>query len=204
MALAEFIVSFREVFEIALIAGIMLAYLEKVKKPEYAKFVWLGVLLAAIASVAVAYAFESLAGGYEKHGGLFEAGASIISGLLVGALAAVMLLDKGMRKHIEQGMKTKVGVAGWLGVVAFAFVNILHEGVEIVLMLGSVWLSSRTLDFTYAALGAAAAIVLAYAAIKPIVRMDISKFFRWTGIALALLAAWLLMNGIMELVGIGS
>jgi len=204
MAFAEFIVSFREVFEIALIIGIMLAYLEKTKNRKYARLVWLGVALAAIASVGIAYAFESLAGGYEEHGGFFEAGVSIVSGILVGALAAIMLFDKGMGKKIERGMKAKVGVAGELGIMAFAFVNILHEGVEIVLMLGSVWLSSRTLDFGYAALGAIAAIVLSYAAIKSVVRMDVGKFFRWTGVILALLAAWLLVNGAMELAGLRS
>lgn len=204
MALAEFIVSFREVFEIALIVGIMLACLEKTKNAKHARLVWLGVALALVASVAVAYAFETLAGGYEEHGGLFEAGVSIASGLLVGALAAIMLFDKGMGKRLEEGMKTKAGAAGGLGIVLFAFVNILHEGVEIVLMLGSVWLSSRTLDIAFAAAGAIAAVLLAYAVIKSVVRLDMGKFFRLTGALLALLAAWLLVNGVAEFAGLHS
>ena len=201
MALAEFIVAFREVFEIALILGIMLSYLAKTKNWKYARAVYLGSALAVLASIAVAYAFQSLAGGYEEHGALFEAAVSIASALLVGALAAIMLFRKNLGGHIERGMKMRIGAAEELGLVGFAFVNILHEGVEIVLMLGGVWLSARALDLASAAAGGAIAVALAYAAMRSIIRMDLGKFFRLTGILLALLAGWLLLNGIAELAG---
>ena len=200
--LAEFLVAFREVFEIALIIGLIFGVLKKTKNERYLPLVYLGVLLAAAASVAAIWAFESLAGGFEAHEGIFEASTSILSALLVAGLAFFMLKGNGMKESIENGMQRKIDSAKMAGIAAFTFFNIFREGTEIILMMGSVWLSSGALDLAAAAAGAALAIALAIAVVRSMVKLDLAKFFRWTGVLLALFSAWLLIHGVSELFGI--
>ena len=57
MALAEFIVTFREFFEIAFVIGILLAYLRKTGNGKLDVYVYLGIALAVVASVSAAFAF---------------------------------------------------------------------------------------------------------------------------------------------------
>ncbi len=201
--IAEFMISFREFFEIALIAGLALAYLEKTGNRKSAWLVYAGAALAAIASVAAAWAFESVAGGFEAHEGQFEAVVSIASAVLIGGLALAMLSGRPFWNPVgEKTGKSKKGIAlsgNEQALLAFAvFANIFREGAEIVLMLGGVWLSSKGLDFLSIGAGAIAAFALAYAMFRSVVNLDVKRFLRFTGILLALFAGWLLLHGVSE------
>jgi|GEM_PF-2530403 len=195
--LAEFAISFREFFEIALIIGLALAYLKKTGNSKHEWLVYAGAGIATIASFAAAITFESLAGGFEAHEGQFEAAVSIVSAILIGGVALAML----DRRRIWNPYGKRGGKLDNRGkaVLAFAvFANVFREGVEIVLMLGGVWLSSKGIDFTAIVAGALAALALAYASFKSIVRLDVKKFLWLSGIILALFAGWLLLHGISE------
>lgn len=208
--IAEFIISFREFFEIALIAGLALAYLEKTGNRKYAWLVCAGVALAAIASVAAAWAFESLAGGFAAHEGQFEAVVSIASGVLIGALSLAMLSGRQFWNQLGEGNReggkakkrrdaTSISGRESALLVFAVFANVFREGVEIVLMLGGVWLSSKGLDLVSIGAGALAAFALAYAMFRSFVRLDVKKFLRLSGMLLALFAGWLLLHGILEM-----
>ena len=60
--LTGFLITFRETLEAALVVGIVLAYLVKIKKFEYRKFVWWGVAFGVLASLAGAIIFNALLG----------------------------------------------------------------------------------------------------------------------------------------------
>ncbi len=62
--ISSFIITFRETLEVALIIGIILAYLIKTKKIKYNNIVYLGIVSAIIASVIGAFLFSMLAGGF--------------------------------------------------------------------------------------------------------------------------------------------
>src|SRR3989344_8359932 len=98
MALAEFVVAFREVFEIALVLGIMLVYLSKAKGTGHTKFVYLGAALAVVASIGAAYAFESLAGGFEANEELLEGITLVLAAILVTWLNFWMVGQANVKK----------------------------------------------------------------------------------------------------------
>lgn len=202
--LAEFIISFREFFEIALVVGIMLAYLHKTKNGKHSGLVYLGVALAAAGSVLAAAAFETVAGGFEANEAVFEGTTLILAALLVTWLNMWMLGQKNVAKGIEGGMKLKMDSGRRLGLVAFAFIAVFREGVEIVLFLGGIGIATGTVDAVASLLGGAAALALGYAVLKRMVRLDLKTFFLATSAMLAVLAAGLLSQGVHELQEIGA
>lgn len=203
MALAEFIVVFREVFEIALVVGIMLTYLHKTKSGKYSSLVYLGVALAVAGSILAAAAFERVAGGFEANEAAFEGTTLILAALLVTWLNMWMLGQKNVAKGIENSVRAELDANQKLGLVAFAFIAVFREGVEIVLFLGGIGITAGTVDAAASLLGGVAAIVLGYAIMKQIVHLDLKTFFLATSAMLAILAAGLLSQGVHELQEIG-
>ena len=71
--IANFIITFRETLEAALIVGIILGYLVRTKQTKYNKTVYMGVVTGIIASIIGAFLFVRLAGGFEgKAEQIFE------------------------------------------------------------------------------------------------------------------------------------
>ncbi|MEM2137677.1 MAG: FTR1 family protein [Candidatus Anstonellaceae archaeon] len=199
MGLAEFVVSFREVFEIALVIGIMLAYLHKTKNWQYAKFVYAGVALAVGASLASGWIFESLRDAYEANEALFEGIMLVLASVLVTWLILWMFAQKNFAKSLEQGLQTKIGQKEKMGLVAFAFISVFREGIELVIFLGGIAISTGALNAYWAAIGGVAAIGLAFAIFRKMIHLDLGKFFLYTSAILVLLAAGLLSQGVHEL-----
>ena len=199
MALAEFVVAFREVFEIALVLGIMLAYLGKTKGARHAKFVYLGALVAVAASIGAAYAFESLAGGFEANEAIFEGITLVLAAVLVTWLNFWMVGQANVRKGIERGVSRHAASGAWLSLAAFSFIAVFREGVEMVLFLNGIAITTGTLSLAWAAAGGVAAVLLSYAVLRQLVKLDMKKFFLATSVMLAVLAAGLLSQGVHEL-----
>ncbi|MFB6214430.1 MAG: FTR1 family protein, partial [Candidatus Bipolaricaulia bacterium] len=59
--LSSFLITFREGLEAALIIGIMVAYLSKIKKGEFNKYIYTGTLVAIAASGLLGWLFFSAA-----------------------------------------------------------------------------------------------------------------------------------------------
>ncbi len=204
MALAEFIVMFREVFEISMVVGIMLAYLHKTKNGKHASWVYYGAALAVIGSMLAAVAFEALAGGFEANEPLFEGITLIAACALVTWLLLWMFSQKNIAKNLEAGVQSRLSQHHKIGLATFAFVSVFREGVEIVLFLGGIAISTGALSIVAIIAGAAAAIVLSWALFRHLVKLDLQTFFIWTSALLVLLAAGLLSQGVHELQEIGA
>jgi high-affinity iron transporter len=203
MAIAEFLVSFREVFEIGLALGIMLAYLQKTGRTRLFAPVYAGVLLAVFASAAAAVAFEVFAGGFEKSEPLFEGVALVLACAMVSWLNLWVVSGSSVRKKVQDRLDQQAS-KGRLFVAAFSFLAVFREGVELAVFLGGIALSSGALDFGAALAGALAAGLLAYALFRQAIRLDLQNFFKITSILLALLAAGLLSQGVHELQEAGA
>ncbi len=199
MALAEFIVLFREVFEIALVIGIMLAYLHKTKNSKHFGSIFLGAALAAIASLLAAAAFSFAAGGFEKNEALFEGMVLVSSSILVTWLLLWMFGQKNLVKGIERGLKVNIGHKEEAGLVVFSFIAVFREGAELVLFLWGILASTGAINLAGAFSGGALALLLAYAFFRHAVKLDLRSFFTHTSVLLVLLAAGLLSQGVHEL-----
>ena len=199
MGLAEFVVMFREVFEICLVVAIILACLCKAKKQEYARFVYAGAALAAIASALAIGAFEAFAGGFEKNEALFEGIAMVLAAVLVTLLVLWMLSKRDFSREIRLGVSRRLDNRAKLGLLAFSFFAVFREGAEIVLFLGGIAVGAGGLDIASAVLGGFSAIVLSYAVFRQMVNLELKSFFLATTIILVFLAAGMLSQGVHEL-----
>jgi high-affinity iron transporter len=199
MGLAEFVVVFREVFEIALVLGIMLVYLKKTKNTKHSRMVYLGGAAGIIASVLAAAGFEIFAGGFEAHEALFEGITLVVAAALVTWLNLWMFAQKNISKSIEKGVKARIGKREDWGLALFAFIAVFREGVEMVLFLYGISVSTGAISAVSALFGAVAALALCYAMFLQATKLNLHTFFVVTSIMLVVLAAGLLSQGVHEL-----
>ncbi len=197
--MAEFVVVFREVFEIALVLGIMLVYLKKTKNTKHSNMVYLGGAIAIVASILAAAGFELIAGGFEAHEALFEGMTLVVASVLVTWLNLWMFAQKNIAKSIEKGVKARIGKqVGW-GLALFAFIAVFREGVEMVLFLYGISVSTGAISAVSALFGAVAALALCYVMFLQAAKLNLNTFFIVTSIILVVLAAGLLSQGVHEL-----
>ena len=110
-----------------------------------------------------------------------------------------------MEKRLENITSGEKGKAiGW-GLFGFTFVMVLREGVETVLFLKAAALGSAAsvTGFGGAFIGLALAVLFAVFFIRGSVRINLPRFFRYTSLALLVLAAKLLVGSVYEFSEVG-
>ncbi len=212
MALVDLLVpiflGFREGLEAVLVVVIILLYLRNSKQQIYKKYVFLGSFLAIVASIAFAFIFTAFLGGF---GGtteqIFEGYTFIISGIFIVTLILWMSKEgPRMREHLEGKVEESIQKDKLFSMTILAFVIIIREGIELVLMLtGSA--SVGALSTSDVVLGSFIGLVIAlgigiltYQGVKTI---NLSTFFKVTNFILVLFAAGLITYGIHELIEAG-
>lgn len=196
--LQALVITLREGVEAALILGIVLAYLEKVNRADLRRPVYLA-LGAAIAASLIGGIFLS---GIDFNQELFE------GWMMLGAAFLVLTLVLWMQRKaatIKSELERSVGEIARRGAAAFwlfvfVFFAILREGVETVLFLGAISLTSAgLLELVGAAAGLALAILFGISFVGGSLRIDLRKFFRVTTAILLLIVVQLTVSGLHEL-----
>lgn len=203
--LNSFIIVLREGFESFLLVAVILSYLRKSGQRWLNSTVYVAIVVALSASVALGYVlkqgvddvvvqriFGATIGGYVSY---FFANESLREGIL-GAVAIVMVgslvvymwrtgpkVQQRMRERLDTMSSRSSGIAASVGVFLFTFLMITREGMETALMLlqvhGSEMLSG-------ALLGLCAAGGLAWGWAKFAHLINVKRFFQVTGIFLLL------------------
>lgn len=205
--LVPIFLGFREGFEAILVVVIILLYLKNAEQPFYRKYVYLGSILAIISSIAFAYIFTSFLGGFtgeiEKT---FEGYTFIISGIFIVTLILWMSKEgPRMRAHLEAKVEKSIQKQKLLSISILAFVIIIREGIELVLMLtGAASVGSLNPgDVIIGSLiGVGIALGIGALTFYGVRTINISKFFKITNIVLILFAAGLITFGIHEFIEI--
>lgn len=197
--LEALVIVLREGVESALVLAIVLSYLQKSGRAALTPWVYAGVGLALVGSVAGAITLTSLELDAETiEGPLMLIGAGLVFTLVWWMNRAA----KGLKREIENKVEvvsTREGGAGW-GVLLFATFMILREGVETVLFLAAASFSSEGLaQMIGAGLGLLLAVAFAFFLIRGSLRVDIGRFFRITTMVLYVLAFQLIVGGYHEL-----
>jgi high-affinity iron transporter len=191
-----FVITLREGTEAALVVCLALAYLRKIGRPELGRALWIGVGLAGLLSVASVVATKLA--NWSTEGGI-EGIVHLVSCALVSWLLFWMWRHG---KKVKQQTESRLGLLSGgprFGIFLFAFLMVLREGAEMVVMLVPVdFTTDSVLAATGAVLGLAVAVAIGVAFTKGSLRVDLRKFFSITTIILLLFAFQLLVSGLHE------
>ncbi len=194
--LPSFLIMLREGIEAALIVGIIAGYLARTGRGAWLPTVWVGIFLAVALSLFVGAGVLALGAQFpQRTQELFEA--------IVGTLAVVILISmvfwmrkaaRSIRATMEHDIDAALSDARgpvW-ALLGMSFFAVAREGLESVFFLLALFQQSPGPAAPAGALlGVATAAVLGWAIFRGGVRMDLRRFFRWTGIFIILVAAGL-------------
>ncbi len=199
--LASFLITFREALEAALIIGIIAAYLTKLGRKDLYRYIYAGTVGAAVASAVVAFVFKLIYGELEGIGEMLFEG---IAALSAAAVLTYMIFwmaqnSKQIKGELQKKIDISLSKGHMLGITALSFIAVFREGVETVLFLGTIAISSPLDTLEGFILGIAAVVFVSFIMFKGIHSLDVSKFFRYTSVLLILFSAGLTATGVHEL-----
>ncbi len=199
--LASFLLSLREGLEAALIIGIVLGVLVKLKRTDMNGVVWRGVGLAALLSLVAALALNLLGMEFEGKGEEVFEGVAML--LAAGVLTWMILWMKNHGSTLKSEIEAQTNQAalgkGQKALFALAFLAVFREGIELALFLLAARLTSSPLQTVSGALlGLISAGILGWILFSSTMRLSLRNFFGATNILLVIFAAGLVGLGIHE------
>jgi len=211
--LPTYLLSLREGLEMALIIGIVLGALTKIRRDDLTSSVWLGTLSAAGVSILTAVLLTSFGMSLEDRAEqIFEGVTMLIAaGILTWMIFWMRKQARFLKSELEAGVNKAAASTGKRAVFWLAFVAVVREGVELALFITAAFFTGdqsqvttniiQTLAGTILGLGTA--ILLGWTLFATTVRLDLRRFFQVTGILLILFAAGLVAHGVHEFNEVG-
>ena len=200
----NYLIGLREGLEAALVVSILIAYLVRIDRRDRLAPVWLGVAAAIALSAAfgalLTYTSTSLLRSFEAR----EAFGGVLSIIAVGFVTWMIFWMRRTARTIKAELTGKLEAALALGAAAvagMAFLAVGREGLETALFFWSAVQAagSTAAPVTGFTLGVATAIMLGWLLYKRAVKLNLSRFFLWTGAGLAVVAAGVLAYGVHDL-----
>ena len=188
------LIGLREGLETGIVVMILVAFLVKSDRRSALKFVWLGVGIAVAMVVAV---FLGIHFGTRTLTGMAaEAAAGIASLIAVVIVTSMVLVMKKAAGSMSGNLKAGMDVAldaGPVAVVVLSFLAVGREGLETaLLMVGYAEGSASAWPFVGLLLGVCLAIGIAVLMYQGAVRINLARFFTFTGAFLIVVAAGIL------------
>jgi high-affinity iron transporter len=200
--LANYLIGLREGLEAALIVTILIAYVVKIDRRDVLARIWVGVGLAVLLALGIGALLT-----YGTYGLSFTAQETIGGVLSIVATALVTWMvfwmlrtARDLKGHL-QGHIDKHLVGTGLGLVLVAFLAVGREGIETALFLWAAVQATgaTTMPLLGAALGIVTAIALGWLIYAGMLKINLSKFFTYTGAILIVVAAGVLSYGVHDL-----
>ncbi len=200
--LASYLIGLREGLEASLVVSILVAFLVKSGRRERLPQVWIGVGAAVVLSVLfggiLTYTSSTVLGGSKQE--LFDAITS------VAAVAFVTWMIFWMRRtarKLKGELTAKLEDAiklGTFAVMVMAFLTVAREGLETALLFFAAVQGATTSPEPLAGMviGILSAVVLGWLLYASAVRINLGKFFTWTGVLLVLVAAGIFKYGVHD------
>ncbi|HZG31119.1 MAG TPA: iron uptake transporter permease EfeU [Ensifer sp.] len=201
--LAPFLIMFREGVEAALIVGIIASYLKQTGRGVWMPVVWIGILLAIALSLFVGAGLQIVSAEFpQKMQELFEA---VIGLVAVVVLTSMVFWMRKAARSIKAELHHSIDEAlashsGGFGLAAMAFLAVVREGLESVFfLLATFQQSGSALAPLGALLGVLLAVLVGYGIYRGGLKLNLRRFFRWTGVFILIVAAGILANAVKAL-----
>lgn len=200
--LANYLIGLREGLEAALVVGILVAYLVRTQRRDLLPVLWTGVGLAVL--VSLTFGAVLTWGPSTLSFAAQEAVGGTLSIAAVGLITWMIFWMARTARHLKANLQHRLDdavVAGRRAVLVMALLAVGREGLETALFL---WAGAQTTGRTVAplvgaVLGLASAVVLGWLLYRGAVRVDLRRFFAWTGVFLVIVAAGVLAYGVHDL-----
>ncbi len=204
----NYLIGLREGLEASLVVCILVAYLVKTGRRDALRPVWAGIGVAVGVSLAFGAGLE-----FGSRELTFEAQELLGGSLSIVAVVLVTWMVFWMRRtarHLRDELHGKLDAALGMGtgaLVVTAFLAVGREGLETALF---VWASVRAASSGGAGggsfeplagvlLGLLTAVLLGWLFYRGALRINLAKFFTWTGGMLVVVAAGVLAYGVHDL-----
>jgi high-affinity iron transporter len=200
--LVPFLIMLREGIEAALIVGIIAAYLKQIGQQAAMPKVWAGVGLAALLSLGVGVALHLANAEFpQKAQELFEAAVGLAAvAILTGMVFWMKQAARSIKRALHSSIDSALAEGGSAALIGMAFFAVAREGLESVFFLIATFQQDVGVEAPIgAALGVGVACVIGWAITIGGARINLSRFFRWTGIFILFVAAGLLSGSVRSL-----
>jgi len=204
--LATYLLSLREGLEAALIIGIVIGAVSKIRRTDLAPAVWLGTLSAIGVSILTAIVLTTFGMSLEDPAeAIFEGITMLVAaGILTWMIFWMSKQSRFLKKELESGVNKAAAYTGRRAVFGLAFVAVVREGVELALFITAAFFATNPGQISNdivqtlagAILGIGTAALLSWTLFATTVRLDLRKFFQVTGFLLILFAAGLVAHGV--------
>ncbi|MEU8162381.1 iron uptake transporter permease EfeU [Micromonospora parva] len=200
---ATYLIGLREGLEATLVVSILVAFLVKSQRRDRLPQVWAGVGLAVALSVLfgwlIEYTSTSLLSRSDDRE-LFEAVTSVAAVVFVTWMIFWMRRAARTIAGELRGKLTEALAVGSLAVAGMAFLAVIREGLETALIFYSAAQGAAGDSGPLLALigGIVTAVVIGVLLYASALRINLSKFFTWTGALLILVAAGILKYGVHD------
>jgi high-affinity iron transporter len=200
---SNYLIGLREGLEASLVVCILIAYLVRTGRRDALRPVWTGIAIAVTISLVFGCVLE-----FGSQELTFQAQEALGGSLSVLAVALVTWMVFWMRRtarHLRKELHGKLDAALAMGtgaLVATAFLAVGREGLETALF---VWASVHAAGdgtprpLIGVALGLATAVLLGWLFYRGALKINLAKFFTWTGGMLVVVAAGVLAYGVHDL-----
>ncbi|GAA4375674.1 iron uptake transporter permease EfeU [Actinomadura sp. NPDC048032] len=203
MLLGNFLIGLREGLEAALVVSILIAYLVKTGNRRALLPVWTGIGAAVVLACGFGIALSAASSEMQfKTQELFGGVLSIIAvGLVTWMVFWMRKTARFMKAELEGRLEGALDV-GPVALAAVAFLAVGREGLETALFLWTNISNSSggsAQPITGAFLGLAVAVALGYLLYRGGLKINLKRFFTWTGAALIVVAAGVFGYGFHDL-----
>lgn len=198
------LIGLREGLEAGIVVMVLAAFLVKSGRRDALKWVWLGVAAALVMTVGVFLVIQF--GAYTIKDLAAEAIAGVASLLAVVIVTSMVLWMRsaaaGLSGELRAGM-SKALETGAGAVVALAFLAVGREGFETALFMVGYAEAETAWPLLGLMTGVSIAAAIAWGMYVGSVRINLSRFFTYTGAFLIVVAAGILAYGIGALQTVG-